>query len=234
MAIDRVTTIPQQRACTSKSCVWSLPQSRGRLEKHGTNDLEKHSINMLEKHSINDLDLKSPSIKKWKFSENNLTKQGITSTFCVAGAHSRPDNENSNISKLLDSLKGSNPSFHWLEIVNTTCQKNCETKFGFKPEDSVLGVQMSLVPSSFKVYTSNIPANGIRYVNKMPATYPKYPFTNIEMKMKTFIDNISDIRKLKLLESLKIDETVNSIENKTKEQANCPEIIDLQPLSAIR
>ena len=44
---------------------------------------------------------------------------------------------------------------------------------------------------------------------------------------------MSDIRKLKLLESLKIDETVNSIENKTKEQANCPEIIDLQPLFAI-
>ena len=58
----------------------------------------------------------------------------------------------------------------------------------------------------------------------MPATYPKYPFTNTEMKVKTFIDNISDIRKLKLLESLKIDnETVNSIENQTKEQAGCPE-----------
>ena len=83
---------------------------------------------------------------------------------------------------------------------------------------------MSLLPSSFKVYTSNIPANDISYVNKMPATYPKYPFTNTEMKMKTFIDNISDIRKLKLLESLKIDnETVNFIENKTKEQANCLE-----------
>ena len=83
---------------------------------------------------------------------------------------------------------------------------------------------MSLLPSSFKVYTSNIPANDISYVNKMPATYPKYPFTNTEMKMKTFIDNISDIRKLKLLESLKIDnETVNFIEKKTKEQANCPE-----------
>ena len=52
----------------------------------------------------------------------------------------------------------------------------------------------------------------------------KYSFTNIEMKMKTFIDNISDIRKLKLLESLKIDnEAVNSMENKAKEQANDPE-----------
>ena len=93
---------------------------------------------------------------------------------------------------------------------------------------------MSLLLSSFKVYTSNIPASDISYVNKMPATYPKYSFTNTEMKVKTFIDNISDIRKLKLLESLKIDETVNSIENKTKEQANCPEIIDLQLLFAIR
>ena len=43
------------------------------------------------------------------------------------------------------------------------------------------------------------------------------------MKMKTFIDNISDIRKLKLLEFLKIDNgAVNSIENQTKEQVNCP------------
>ena len=79
---------------------------------------------------------------------------------------------------------------------------------------------MSLLPSSFKVYTSNISANDI----KMRKTYPKYPFTNTETKMKTFIDNISDITKLKLLESLKIDnETVTSIENKTKEQASCPE-----------
>ena len=83
---------------------------------------------------------------------------------------------------------------------------------------------MLLLPSSFKVYTSNIPANDISYVNKMPKIYPKYPFTKTEIKMETFMDNISDIRKLKLLESLKIDnETVNSIDNQTKEQVNCPE-----------
>ena len=58
----------------------------------------------------------------------------------------------------------------------------------------------------------------------MATTYRKYSFANTEMKMKTFIDDISDVRKLKLLESLKIDnETVNSIENQTKEQADCPE-----------
>ena len=108
--------------------------------------------------------------------------------------------------------------------MNTNCRKKCETKFGFKPEGSVLGVQKTLLPSSFELYTSIIPGNDISYVNKMPATYSKYHFTNTEMKMKTFIDNISNIRKLKLLESLEIyNETVNSIENKTKKQANCPE-----------
>ena len=83
---------------------------------------------------------------------------------------------------------------------------------------------MSLLSPSFKVYTSNIPANDISYVNKMPTIYPKYPFTNTEMKMKTFIDNTSDMKKLNLLETLKIDNVlVNSIENQTKKQKNCPE-----------
>ena len=50
------------------------------------------------------------------------------------------------------------------------------------------------------------------------------PFYKHWNENENIIDNISDIRKLKLLESLKIDnETVNSIENQTKEQANCPE-----------
>ena len=175
-----------------------MPQSRGRLEKH----------------SINDLEIKSPSSKKSKVSESKSTKHGINSRLYVTDAHRRPDNENSNISKLVDSLKGSNSSLNFLEIVNTSCRTKYDTKFGFKPKGSVLGVQMSLLPSRFKIYSLNIPANNIIYVNKMPTTYPKCPFTNTKMKMKTFIDNISDIGKLNLLESLKIDnETVNSIEN---------------------
>ena len=73
---------------------------------------------------------------------------------------------------------------------------------------------MPLLPPSFKVYTSNIPANDISYVNKMSTTYRKYPFTNTEMKIKTFIDNTSDTKELKLLESLNIDNVaINSIEN---------------------
>lgn len=71
---------------------------------------------------------------------------------------------------------------------------------------------MSLLTPSTKVYTSNIPGTDTSYVNKMYKTYAKQLFTNTEMKIKTFIDNISRITKLKLLEYLKIDnETINSI-----------------------
>ena len=92
-AIDRVSIMPQQRGCTSKPCVWSVPQSRG----------------CLEKHSINDLEIKSLPSKKSKVSESNSNKQGTTSALYDADARNRPDNENSNISKLVDSLKRSKP-----------------------------------------------------------------------------------------------------------------------------
>ena len=110
LAVDRISIIPQQ--------------SRGRLEKH----------------SINDLEIKSPPSKKSKVSESNSDKRGITSTLHDADARNIPDNENSNISKLLDSLKESKPSLHFLKIVNTSYQKKCQIKFEFKPEGSVLGV----------------------------------------------------------------------------------------------
>ena len=43
----------------------------------------------------------------------------------------------------------------------------------------------------------------------------------MEIVIKTFIDKVSDIRKLKLLESLKVDnETANSIENQAKKQVD--------------
>ena len=42
--------------------------------------------------------------------------------------------------------------------MNTNCQKKCETKFEFKPEGSVLAVQMSPLPPNFEIYTSNVSA----------------------------------------------------------------------------
>ena len=32
-AIDKLTIIPEIKACTSKPCTWSVPQSRGKLFK---------------------------------------------------------------------------------------------------------------------------------------------------------------------------------------------------------
>ena len=45
---------------------------------------------------------------------------------------------------------------------------------------------MPLLPSSFKIHTTNIPTNDISYENEMPTAYPEYLFTNTEMKMNTY------------------------------------------------
>ena len=99
----------------SKSYVWSVPKSRG----------------CLKKHSINDLEIKSPPSKKTKVSKSNTTKQGKISTLYDEDGRSRQKNETNNISKLLDFFKGSNPPLYFLEIVDTSCYRKCETKFGF-------------------------------------------------------------------------------------------------------
>ena len=95
--IDRVTIIPQQRTCTSKPYVWSVPQSRGRLEKH----------------SVNELEIKSPPNKKSKVSESNSTQQGINSAY-VADAHSRPDHENSKFQNYWIPQKGQ--TLHFISL----------------------------------------------------------------------------------------------------------------------
>ena len=95
--IDRVTIITQQRAYTSKPCVWSVPQSRGRLEKY----------------SINELEIKSPPNKKSKVSECNSTQQGLNSTY-VADAHSRSDHENSKFQNYWIPQKGQ--TLHFISL----------------------------------------------------------------------------------------------------------------------
>jgi len=38
--IDRLPIVPVEKACTSKPCTWSIPQSRGRIDKPKISDLE--------------------------------------------------------------------------------------------------------------------------------------------------------------------------------------------------
>ena len=88
------------------------------------------STGCLKKHSINDLEIKSPPSKKTKATKSNTTKQGNISTLYDKDGRNRQNNEINNISKLLDFFKESNPPLYFLEIVDTSCYRKCETKFG--------------------------------------------------------------------------------------------------------
>ena len=60
---------------------------------------------------------------------------------------------------------------------------------------SVLAVQMSFLLRSFKVYISNIPANDMSYVTKMPYNFPKKTILLEALEWKwnhLQMDNISD------------------------------------------
>ena len=137
------------------------------------------------------MEIKYPPSKKSKINKSNSNKQGLISAFYVADTRNRLDNENTSISKLLDFLIWSNASFHFLKISFPITK--CKTIFEFTTDGSMYGLLTTLLSHRFEVYTSNIPANNICYGNKMPTTYPKYPFINTEMKIKLFIDKILNI-----------------------------------------
>ena len=63
-AIDKLTKIPEIKACTSKPCTWSVPQNRGKLFKS----------------PISEISLISPASNKRKTVDENTTPKGIKSS----------------------------------------------------------------------------------------------------------------------------------------------------------
>ena len=71
--IDELTKIQEIKACNSKLCTWSLPQSRGKLFKH----------------PISEISLISPASKKQKTIDENATPKGIKSSLYDACIESK-------------------------------------------------------------------------------------------------------------------------------------------------
>jgi len=208
--IDRLPIVPVEKACTSKPCTWSIPQSRGRIDKP----------------KISDLEIKSPPSKKTRNSEEsvNTHNHGISSS--LYNACTPLANNTAEITELITSIKEINPSLHFLEIVNPNETIKAETKFGFMPQGSVLAVQTSLIPPNYEIYTNNIPP--VDFSNNLTKyNYPKFPFENTTNKIDPYINKLisnNDQKQINFLDSLKIEiESVNTIESLTKEQADCPD-----------
>ena len=93
--IDKILNIPEPKACTSRPCAWSIPQSRNRVEKP----------------PISDITLIAPMPKKKKdaeeSSETSTTPSGIKSSLYDARIQSCRTNVQTNkinLQKLAEAL----------------------------------------------------------------------------------------------------------------------------------
>ena len=190
------------KPCTSKSCTWSVPQSRGKLP-------------------ISEISLLSPASKKQKTIDENTTLKGIKSSSYDARIESQRVLNDSKVDEMSDFLSKEKPTIHALQVLNKSEKTFPETKFGMMPVGSVLSYQCSLIPAEFNIY-SNLPT-----VNECDFNYlqfPDFPFSNTKNNIQSFIDKIKDASKLSILSKPKLDNNkVISIESSTRNQTNDPE-----------
>ena len=204
-AIDKLTIIPEIKACTSKPCTWSVPQSRGKLFKS----------------PISEISLISPASKKQKTIDENATPKGIKSSLYDARIGSQRVLNDSKVDEMFDFLSKEKPNIHALQVLNKSEKTFVETKFGMMPVGSALSYQCSLIPADFNIY-SNLPV--VKECDFNYLQFPDFPFSNTENNIQSYIDQIKDAGKVSILNNLKLNnDKVVSKESSTRNQANDPE-----------
>ena len=204
-AIDKLTIIPEIKACTSKPCTWSVPQSRGKLFKS----------------PISEISLISPASKKQKTIDENATPKGIKSSLYDARIGSQRVLNDSKVDEMFDFLSKEKPNIHALQVLNKSEKTFVETKFGMMPVGSALSYQCSLIPADFNIY-SNLPV--VKECDFNYLQFPDFPFSNTENNIQSYIDKIKDAGKVSILNNLKLNnDKVVSKESSTRNQANDPE-----------
>ena len=168
------------KACTSKPCTWSVPQSRGKLFKS----------------PISEISLISPASKKQKTSDENATPKGIKSSLYDGLIESKRVLNDSKVDEMFDFLSKEKPTIHTLQVLNKSEKTFLETKFGMMPVGSVLSYRCSLIPADFNIY-SNLPT-----VNECDFNYLQFldfPFSNTKNNIQSYIDKIKDASKMNIL-----------------------------------
>ena len=99
-AIDKFTKIPEIKACTSKPCTWSVPQSRAKLFKSPISEIS--------------LILISPASKKQKTNDESATPKGIKSSLFDARIESQRVLNDSKVDEMFDFPSKEKPTIHCL------------------------------------------------------------------------------------------------------------------------
>ena len=182
-ALDKVKTVPEPKACTSKPCFWSIPQSRSRIEKFPISD-----VNIISPLNKPKKDEECTSVQSKK-------RKGIKST--LFDARAELDNNNELIHFLVYDKNN-----HASNIINEHPKKYVRTIYGNVPVGSCLNYQCSLMPADFKVYC-NVAKSSCDN-NFQVTNYPTFPF----IATGNVLDNYILVNKITCNKTLKVIDTL--------------------------
>ena len=168
--IDKINKIPEPKACTSKPCAWSIPQSRERLENS----------------PISSLKIFSPTATKSKIntsstntSNTTSSDKGIASSLYDARTESNRKNGKRKLLEMHDVIYSHNKNIPMLSVIDLNQGKRINTSFGTMPVGSVLSNQCWLIPPDLNIYCNlPDPKNVIKHMCSILYFHLKRPMTD--------------------------------------------------------
>ena len=222
--LDNRTEIPDEVACTSKLCYWSVPQGRDRTTKAPISEIkfitpESHRKSKGADISSDDEDHENIGTKPKK---KNRANKGIISTLYDPRSLDTRYIDQNKLSTLVLNLEKDNAMA--LNVINEHSSKTSvvtTTQFGKVPIGSVLSNQCPTIPSDFKVYCTIDTSQETEFTMDI---YPEFPFVLEKDDISEYLKMLSSQAKKDFIEKLKISiHDVNVIERSTVEQANNPD-----------
>lgn len=197
--LDNLKIIPEPKACTSKACEWSVPQSRNRVDKV----------------PISDITITSPVSKRRNTNDDTEYKKrsGIKTTLYDA----RADHTKHEPAYNLEVFLNSDTNNHAKKIINPNPLLFTDTVYGVMPIGSTLSHQCSPMPADFAVYSSisTVTGNLTEY-----NTYPSFPFNSIKYMLDEYLRSEICEEKLAILNELRSHSAhAVEIEVNTRDQA---------------
>ena len=213
--VDRLSMVPEAKACTSKPCLWNVPQARDQIEKI----------------SVMDLKIKSPTATKQKKGsdeiDNRVLKEtkGIVSSLYEPRAVPTTAIINDDLNVLLSHMQNTPTNICATKLINSNPVSFRQTRFGKVASGSFLSYQCPLMPPDFTVYCSINTASqkNDRILFKQ---YPCFPFQQVESTIDEYVKQIHivELKKMQLLQELRThSEAGVEIEARTRNQADNPE-----------
>lgn len=210
--IEKLKDVPIPAACTSRQCLWSVPQSRDRVIKSPIASLNVVSPEARKRKCKNDNDPESKKIK--------TRSKGIESTLYDARSIMNRRFNHNNLDQMLLSLETESFAIPALAVMNKNHDSQVQTSFGQMPLGSLLSIHCPLIPSDFKVYcTADTSSNNNFEFN----TYPPFPFKESIPQMDKFVEKLSSEKKT-FVQQLAINKCdVEDIQQQTIMQADSAE-----------